>query len=391
MFLTEWNFPERFSVGFELKATKPVKKSSHQNQMLSNLNSTTLPENVSASQPVLLQPLPTLNESEELKQIAEKRALVIGRLNTAKLCEIIGKKPWISISNSAYKSCEHPCISVVITMFNYSEYIYECLNSVCKSNISGLSGEIEILVIDDCSTDRSASMVEGYLSISSTPICLIKKCFNTGLADARNIGLKAARSSYVFILDADNWIYPNCLSVLYNKIKFSSYAAVYGIIRKFDNQTKKEVSLVSCEEWNVQRLVKAPYIDAMAMINKDIVLKVGGYSTELIEYGWFGWEDYDLWLKLAQLNYSCKLVPEVLSSYRVHSSSMINITDKYRLNFAIYFSKKFSDIVKEYNKLDMLFGVPRSKKQSSKFGKLRNQWFKLKKFFSLAKTQWSDL
>lgn len=59
--------------------------------MLSNLNSTTLPENVSASQPVLLQPLPTLNESEELKQIAEKRALVIGRLNTAKLCEIIGK------------------------------------------------------------------------------------------------------------------------------------------------------------------------------------------------------------------------------------------------------------------------------------------------------------
>lgn len=51
--------------------------------MLSNLNSNTLPENVSASQPVLLQPLPTLNESEELRQIAEKRALVIGRLNTA--------------------------------------------------------------------------------------------------------------------------------------------------------------------------------------------------------------------------------------------------------------------------------------------------------------------
>ncbi len=347
--------------------------------------------------------------------VDEKRLLVISRLQAAKICETLGNNPWKLKSNNAYNICEEPCISIIITLFNYSQYIYECLDSVSKSDIADLPRNIEVLVIDDCSTDNSAIQVEEYLQESNQPICLVKKLFNTGLADARNLGLKLARSPYVFILDADNWIYPNCLTLLYNQIKSSNYAAVYGEISRFDNETKKEINRISCHEWDVHKLVKHPYIDAMAIFNKDIVLKVGGYSTELIEYGWFGWDDYDLWLKLAQLNYSCKFLPKVLSSYRVHDKSMINTTNKYALNIASYFHIKFADLAKEYNSLDMMFGFPKVEiysspnsqdqqkqnqlelqelqqayaiikaMQSSKFWQLRNQWFKLKKFLGLAK------
>lgn len=370
--------------------------------MLSHLNPQPLSDDVSISQSVLGQPLLEI-KFKDFRPIAEKRTSVVARLQLAKACELMGNDPWTLISNPAYKSCERPCVSVVITLFNYSEYIYECLNSVCKSNISELPRGIEVLVIDDCSNDKSASMVEEYLNKSNTPICLVKKCFNTGLADARNVGLKITRSPYVFILDADNGIYPNCLSVLYNAIKSSSYAAVYGMIRQFDQESKKTVGLVSCSEWNLHQLVKDPYIDAMALFNKDTLLKVGSYSTELIEYGWFGWEDYDLWLKLAQYKYSCKLVPEVLSYYRLHSLSMINTTNECALNIARYFSNKFSDLVKIYSNSDMLFGFQHSELfsvyvaslqqdgatnadlQSSRFWRLKNQWFRLKKFLSLAK------
>lgn len=304
----------------------------------------------------MVEILSTMDTSKSFQAIERKRALVIERLQAAKLCQVMGKEPWSLIHNSAYNQCDNPCISVIVTLFNYSEYIYECLDSISNSEFSDLPGQIEVLVVDDCSTDRSASMVEEYMAKSSLPICLIKKSFNTGLADARNVGLKVARSPYVFILDADNWIHPNCLSILYHTINSSIYAGVYSSIRRVNHQTREEAGLISCEEWNVQKLVECPYIDAMAMLNREILLKVGGYSTELIEYGWFGWEDYDLWLKLAQDKHSCKLVSKVLCSYRVHPTSMINTTNYYTLIIAKYFSNKFSDLVKNYWKSDKLFG-----------------------------------
>ncbi|MEB3217346.1 MAG: glycosyltransferase family 2 protein [Nostocales cyanobacterium 94392] len=308
-------------------------------------------------QVTLSQPLRIKTSDSNLE---EKRLLFISRLQAANLCKTKGVNPWELITNQSYSNCQNPCITVIITLFNYSKYIYECLDSVSQSDISNLPGNIEVLVIDDCSTDNSAILVEEYLQKadekSNLPICLIKKWFNTGLADARNIGLELARSSYVFILDADNWIYPHCLSTLYDKITTSKYAAVYGEISRFDNDTRKELNRISCDEWDVKKLVKHPYIDAMALFNREIVLKVGGYSTDLIEYGWFGWDDYDVWLKLAQSNYSCKFIPKVLSAYRVHSNSMINTTNKYALNLAKYFFHKFADIAQKYQTTEMLFG-----------------------------------
>lgn len=409
---------EKFSAGFEVELTKPIKTSSPQEQMLDDLAPEPLKDHINITIPSM--------ETSKFQTIEQKRSLVIGRLQAAKMCEVMGKNPWTLVSNAAYNQCEHPCISVIVTLFNYSEYIYECLDSITNSEISDLPAPIEVLVVDDCSSDRSATMVEEYMAKSHLPICLIKKSFNTGLADARNVGLKVARSPYVFILDADNWIHPNCLSILYHTIKSSVYAGVYSLIRRINHQTREELDgLISCEEWNVQKLVKYPYIDAMAMLNREILMKVGGYSTELIEYGWFGWEDYDLWLKLSQLKYSCKQVPKVLSSYRVHPTSMINTTNYYTLTIARYFTNKFSDLINDYWKSDRLFGFEQSDifssvqsaeskleqaekrvvelqsqvdknlqelqqayttiaaMQSSKFWQFRNKWFKFKQRLGL--------
>ncbi|MEM9922229.1 MAG: glycosyltransferase family A protein [Cyanobacteria bacterium P01_D01_bin.50] len=382
----------------------------HHSQILANhkeLENKYFPQSYE-QESIIFQPLKIKTSDYTLE---EKRLLFISRLQTAYLCKTKGYNPWDIKSNQAYNSCEKPCITVIITLFNYSKYIYECLDSISQSNFSDLPGNIEVLVIDDCSSDNSASLVEQYLAKSELPISLVKKWFNTGLADARNIGIEIARSTYVFILDADNWIYPHCLAILYDQIKSSKYAAVYGEISQFDNNSRKELNRISCHEWDIHHLVKQPYIDAMAMFNKDILLKIGGYSTNLIEYGWFGWDDYDVWLKLAQFNYSCKFVPQVLSAYRVHPSSMINTTNKYALNLAKHFCHKFVDLIQKYQTSEMLFGFPHNQiyfqnssiqennsqillkelhlanhqimmMKSSKFWKFRNQWVKLKSFFT---------
>ncbi len=97
----------------------------------------------------------------------------------------------------------------------------------------------------------------------------------------------------------------------------------------------------------------------MARVRKETVQKLGGYSTE---YGTIlpqGFEDYDLWLKLAQAGYSGKRIPQVLSDYRMHSSSMLKTTWAYQRELATYFSRKFHVLVQQYDDLPAYFGVSR--------------------------------
>lgn len=289
-----------------------------------------------------------------------KRNVMGTRLEMAKLCAFLGKDPWVLTTNTAFDACTTPSITVIITLYNYADYIKQCLDSVCATPTNLLPDGFDVLVVDDCSTDESANLVEAYLNQVETPICLVRKAFNTGLADARNTGLQLARAPFVFILDADNWIYPNCLPILYEAINASGSAGVYGIINRFNSKTGKGSGLISFYEWDVRELITVPYIDAMAMFKKDILLEVGGYSTELMIIAWSGWEDYDLWLKLAQAGYNAKLVPNILSAYRVHPDSMIHTTNAYTEILVQHFKKKFSKLIEQYNDVESVFGKPRT-------------------------------
>ncbi len=53
-------------------------------------------------------------------------------------------------------------------------------------------------------------------------------------------------------------------------------------------------------------LVQHPYIDAMAMFRRDALLELGGYDTTLSQIGWFGWEDYDMWLRFRSMIYQSR-------------------------------------------------------------------------------------
>jgi|GEM_PF-2463623 len=288
---------------------------------------------------------------------ATQRNGLITRLQLTKQLEFLGKPTWEKYSNAAYDKCQNPAITVLITLYNYASYIEECLTSIFNSNLYELDSPIEILVIDDCSTDSSRQKVLEELSRISIPMCLINKLYNTGLGNSRNLGLKLARAPYVFILDADNWIYPRCLPELYRAIVDKKLAATYSIIKRFDSKTGKELGLLSQFQWDRRELVRLPYIDAMALLDRSIVLGLGGYSEELLEYGWMGWEDYDLWLKLAQANYDCELVPQILAAYRVQAGGMLNSTNMYAFSIISYLGTKFSNLADVFEDLDQYFGL----------------------------------
>jgi glycosyltransferase involved in cell wall biosynthesis len=303
----------------------------------------------------------TLTVSESALAEVEQREERERRAVQARIAESLrrraaGNADSAQARNNAYDLAPAPAVSVVVTLFNYRQYIERCLSSVLAAHPP--PGGLEIVVVDDGSTDGGSELVSALMDRAPMPMLLVRKAWNTGLADARNVGLEAARARLVFMLDADNWVFPSCFQVLHAPLDPEGPVATYGHIARIEDETGLGIDLLSSLEWSPGRLVEGPYLDAMALLDRQIVLSVGGYSTELVEHCWFGWEDYDLWLKLAQAGHRCQHVPQLVAGYRDHRSSMLRRTNRRAEHLAAYFRKKFAALIKQHPGLDTYFGFP---------------------------------
>ena len=99
-------------------------------------------------------------------------------------------------------------ISIIIPVFNSEEYINNCLDSVINQTYRN----IEIIIINDGSTDNSERIIKEYSSIDSR-IKYYKKS-NGGVSSARNYGIKKSRGDYIFFLDSDDQIQDNALEIM---------------------------------------------------------------------------------------------------------------------------------------------------------------------------------
>ena len=118
-------------------------------------------------------------------------------------------------------------ISVVIPVYNAASYLQACLSSVLSQSFTNL----EIIVIDDGSTDASLSVLNGYAS-SDSRIKLLQQ-ENSGPSVARNKGLASATGDLIFFLDADDTIEPESLYALVEDFIATDADLVIGAFRKF--------------------------------------------------------------------------------------------------------------------------------------------------------------
>lgn len=108
-------------------------------------------------------------------------------------------------------------ISVLIPVYNVENYIIRCLNSVLE-NQSVKEFQLECIIIDDCGTDRSMTLVENYISENknASSVCrIIKNETNKGLASSRNVALDACTGDFVLHLDSDDYLEKDALTKLY--------------------------------------------------------------------------------------------------------------------------------------------------------------------------------
>ncbi|MEO7370896.1 MAG: glycosyltransferase family 2 protein, partial [Ilumatobacteraceae bacterium] len=226
-------------------------------------------------------------------------------------------------STSTYQSFE-PQVSVVIPLFNQGHYLAEAVRSVIAAG--GASGPpTELVIVDDHSTDESLATAQRLLDDHDWfPATLIARAANGGLPVARNTGFNHARARYVFALDADNLLYPTGLRRLVDHLDTAppEVVAAYGILERFD--TTGSVGLTSHLPWDADLLVHGAFIDAMALFRREAWSGLGGYSTA---DGLYGWEDYDLWLSVAETGGRADLVRSIVGRYREQPGSMRKISD----------------------------------------------------------------
>jgi glycosyltransferase involved in cell wall biosynthesis len=252
-----------------------------------------------------------------------------------------------------------PAISVIVTLYNYQAYIRQCLKSLEDANTAAIFGGIEVVIVNDASTDDSLNQAIEWQRISRHPVRIVDKRLNTGLADARNIGLQLARAPYAFILDADNMVFPRALQELHRTIVRDKSAAAYSILCRFEGTHNNLQGLLSYFDWDPRMLVERPYIDAMALFDREKLIEIGGYDTELYKFGWFGWEDYDLWLRIAKARLRVSFLPNVLCLYRHHGKAMSNATNLFELELVGRLYGKYHALVETYPPKNRILGINR--------------------------------
>lgn len=130
-------------------------------------------------------------------------------------------------------------ISVVITVYNIEKYIGECLDSV----LSQRERQIEVICVDDASTDHSVEILKKYEARDERVHVLINEK-NIGAGSARNIGCRAARGKYLYVIDGDDLLVAGGLERLYNCAEKNRLD-----ILSFEGETFWDADL----EWNGDR------------------------------------------------------------------------------------------------------------------------------------------
>lgn len=124
-------------------------------------------------------------------------------------------------------------LSVIIPVYNVENYLNECLDSVTSQTLE----DMEIICIDDGSTDNSPDILKEY-SKKDKRIKIITK-ENGGQATARNLGIKEAQGEYIAFVDSDDFIEPTMFEKLYTKAKDNNLDIVMCKIATYDNQTEE--------------------------------------------------------------------------------------------------------------------------------------------------------
>jgi glycosyltransferase involved in cell wall biosynthesis len=129
----------------------------------------------------------------------------------------------------------NPKVSIIVPVYNAEKYLRRCLDSLVEQDLS----DIEIIVVNDGSSDSSIKILEEYRH-EDNRIKIIHKT-NEGVSSARNIGIELAKGEFIGFVDSDDWVDKEMYKVLYDTVtKENAEIIMCTYIREFGSHSKKK-------------------------------------------------------------------------------------------------------------------------------------------------------
>lgn len=225
-----------------------------------------------------------------------------------------------------------PRVSVIMPCYNVQDFLSECLNSVLNQSFK----DFEIICIEDCSTDNTKEILKQYAKKHKN-IRLVCNSSNQGLAISRNTGINESCGEYIYFLDSDDTISPDCLQKLYDEICKNNCDVVVGSVKVYPDNSQdsllveraqwlqnwinfKPITTLQIDENNADDYYNSIYCCAVNKLYKrDYLLNNDIYFINKNCYH----EDNGFWLKILTCNPVISAISEVTYFYRIRNNSII--------------------------------------------------------------------
>lgn len=253
----------------------------------------------------------------------------------------------------------NPIVTIICTCYNHEKYVVESLQSVLQQSYKN----IQLIVVDDCSTDNSVTVIENFIS-NYPEIIFIKNKTNLGLTKSVNNAIIQAKGDFFIDLAADDVLVSNCIELqiaTYKNSEYKNLAIVYGnaeIISEKGNHLSYYFEVDKSLKANPKRPSGTIYknvistettICSVAALYKTSIFDLSNKYDETLCY-----EDLDYWIRISR-NYDIEFIDEILIKKRFLLSSLHQS-----------FHKKHAVIGKSvYKILKMAAGLNKSKIENS--------------------------
>ncbi len=212
---------------------------------------------------------------------------------------------------------DHQCasrrVSVVVPVYNGEEY----LNQAIDSALAQTGCEVDVILIDDGSTDRCPEIIASY----GDRVRSVQQA-NAGCGASRARGVELADSEWIAFLDMDDVWEPSKLSAQLDVAKQTGADVIYTNARNFGevgrvDEIRSEPSAMPSGDVFEELLVDNFLVNSGVMVRRSVLLASGGIRTEAA-----GTDDWDLWLRLAAAGVQFQPVREPVTLYRWRADAL---------------------------------------------------------------------
>lgn len=221
----------------------------------------------------------------------------------------------------------NPIVSVVIPCFNCAVTLAASLESITNQTL----GSLEIIAVDDGSTDPTLSLLKGLATVDERLRILPRE--HQGIVGALNAGVAECRGQYFARMDADDIAHPTRFEKQTQFLdQYPEIGVVGSLVEAFPIENVGEGfkhylswmnGLVTHDQIVREIFVESPFAHPSVMIRKEWIDRVGGYTD--VEWA----EDYDLWMRFYLAGVKFGKVPEVLLSWREQPTRLTWTDDRY--------------------------------------------------------------